>query len=200
MSELDPRAALAAQLRTVADRLAGLPADASPVLSDAERRAAEIAELLGPTTARSAFALESDRRHAAGIEGFPPHPLGTGACAVFPAFEWNRQEGAGTATITFGPAFEGPPGTVHGGFVAAAFDMVVSSTATRVLGQAVTRSLSIRYLRPTPLGELLTFSAEVGAVEGRLAPVVARCRLASGRLTAKADGQFASVPRARFGR
>jgi acyl-coenzyme A thioesterase PaaI-like protein len=200
MTEPDPRAVLASRLRDVADRLAGLPAEASPSLVEAERQAERIAGLLGAVPARSAFAVESDQRRAAGLDGFPRHPLGVGACAAFPAFTWDHDVQVASATITFGPAFEGPPGTVHGGFVAAAFDMVVSSTATRVLGQAVTRSLRIRYLRPTPLGEPLTFTAEVGEVDGRLAPVVARCRLAGGRLTAKAEGEFASVSRDRFGR
>ena len=29
---------------------------------------------------------------------------------------------SGIATVTFGSAYEGPPGCVHGGYVAAAFD------------------------------------------------------------------------------
>jgi acyl-coenzyme A thioesterase PaaI-like protein len=200
MATPDPRADLAARLRSLADRLADVPPDTTLDLAEAERRAGAVAEVLGEPAPRSAFALASDRRREEGLDGFPRHPLGVGACAVFPAFTWDHEAQSASATITFGPAFEGPPGTVHGGFVAAAFDMVVSSTATRVLGQAVTRSLRIRYLRPTPLGEPLTFTAEVGEVHGRLAPVVARCRLAGGRLTAKAEGEFASVSRERFGR
>lgn len=206
MAAPDPRAGLAAGLRAVADRLAGVPPRQVPALSEAEARLSEVVELLEPEAlpssdpTASAFSMESARRREAGIDGFPPHPLGTGACGAFPAFEWDATDGTARATITFGPAFEGPPGTVHGGFVAAAFDMVVSTTATRLLGQAVTRSLKVRYLRPTPLGVPLTFDAQMGEVDGRLAPVVARCRLEGGRLTAKAEGQFASVHRDRFGR
>jgi len=200
MAALDPRTGLAAALRAAADRLAGLPAEDAPSLEAAERQVRSAAELLGPPRLASSFAEQSEARRTAGVDGFPPHPLGTGACGTFPRFEWDESGEAAVATITFGPAFEGPPGTVHGGFVAAAFDMVGSSTATRLLGQAVTRSLTVRYLRPTPLGVPLTFDAQVGEVEGRLAPVVARCRLEGGRLTAKAEGQFASVHRDRFGR
>ena len=206
MATPDPRAGLAAGLRLVADRLAGVPPRTARSLTEAEARLSEVARLLEPEAAgsdeptTSAFSLESARRRHAGLDGFPPHPLGTGACGAFPAFEWDATDGTALATITFGAAFEGPPGTVHGGFIAAAFDMVVSTTATRLLGQAVTRRLTVRYLRPTPLEVPLTFDAQIGEVEGRLAPVVARCRLAGGRLTAKAEGQFASVPRDRFGR
>lgn len=199
MEPVDPRLAVAERLRAVADRLASVPPDEVATLDAAARRLDAVAADLGETAATTSFA----RTWAVGADGgpVPRHPLGTGACGVFPPFTWEERPGGLAAEVCFGPAFEGPPGTVHGGFVAAAFDIVVSAAATAGLGHAVTRTLALRYLRPSPLDEALRFEVEVGERAGRLAEVRAKLRVvADGRLTAKATAQFASVPRARFGR
>lgn len=199
MEPADPRLAVAERLRALADRLASVPPDEADALDEAARRLDAAAAALGEATAPTSFA----RTWAAGADGgpVPRHPLGTGACGTFPPFTWEERPGGLAAEIHFGPAFEGPPGTVHGGFVAAAFDIVVSAAATAGLGHAVTRTLALRYLRPSPLRQPLRFEVEVGERAGRLAEVRARLRVvADGRLTAKATAQFASVPRGRFGR
>lgn len=60
-------------------------------------------------------------------------------------------------SVTFPIAYEGPPGLVHGGFLAVFFDCVVQHHNCR-LGQAgKTTSLLLTYRRPTPLLTDLTF-------------------------------------------
>ena len=56
------------------------------------------------------------------------------------------------ARVTFGAAYEGPPGCVHGGYVAATFDEVLGAAQSLSGDQGMTAHLEIDYRRPTPLG------------------------------------------------
>ena len=69
--------------------------------------------------------------------------------------------------VTFGVAYEGPPGHVHGGFLAAAFDEVLGMAQSLTGNPGMTGTLTIRYRRPTPLLTELVFEAHVDRVEGR---------------------------------
>jgi acyl-coenzyme A thioesterase PaaI-like protein len=100
-------------------------------------------------------------------------------------------------TVSFGPAYEGPPGCVHGGFVAAAFDEVLGFTQSLTGSPGFTGTLTVRYRRPTPLRTELRFECEVTRVEGRKIFTEGRL-LAGDELTAEAEGIFISVDRARF--
>src|SRR5437899_8819373 len=61
--------------------------------------------------------------------------------------------------VVFGDAYEGPPGHVHGGFVAAAFDEVLGMAQSLTGNPGMTGTLTIRYRRPTPLLTELVFEA-----------------------------------------
>jgi len=101
------------------------------------------------------------------------------------------------ATVTFGSAYEGPPGSVHGGFVAAAFDEVLGYVQSRSGNPGMTGTLTIRYRRPTPLHTELFFEAEILRIEGR--KIFTRGRLfAHDEVTAEADGLFISIDRAKM--
>jgi acyl-coenzyme A thioesterase PaaI-like protein len=99
--------------------------------------------------------------------------------------------------VRFGSAYEGPPGHVHGGFVAAAFDEVLGYVQSLGGRPGMTGTLSVRYRSPTPLHTELRFEAELVGTEGR--KILTRGRvLAAGRLCAEAEGIFVSVARERF--
>lgn len=68
---------------------------------------------------------------------------------------------------TFGAAYEGPPGCVHGGYVAAAFDEVLGSTQSLAGRPGMTARLTVNYRSPTPLHTELTFESRVTGVDGR---------------------------------
>jgi len=101
------------------------------------------------------------------------------------------------ASVTFGSAYEGPPGCVHGGFVAAAFDEVLGYVQSLGGNPGMTARLTIQYRRPTPLHTELRFEGELVRMEGRKIFTEARVR-AAGELTAEAEGLFISVERGRF--
>jgi acyl-coenzyme A thioesterase PaaI-like protein len=101
------------------------------------------------------------------------------------------------ASVTFGSAYEGPPGCVHGGFVAAAFDEVLGFVQSLGGNPGMTARLTIHYRRPTPLHTELRFEGDLVRVEGRKIYTEARV-WAAGELTAEAEGLFVSVDRSRF--
>ena len=59
--------------------------------------------------------------------------------------------------VTFSVLYEGPPGLVHGGFLGVFFDCVIQHQSCAVGRSGKTRSLNIRYRRPTPLDTELRF-------------------------------------------
>lgn len=95
-------------------------------------------------------------------------------------------------TAIFGTAYEGPPGHVHGGFVAAAFDELLGMAQSLTGNPGMTGSLTVRYRKPTPLHRELRFIGRVDRVEGR--KIFTSGSLFAGEtLCAEADGLFISV-------
>ncbi len=92
----------------------------------------------------------------------------------------------------FGATFEGAPGTVHGGFVAAAFDQVLFMAQSLTGIPAMTATLTVRYRMPTPLFTDLVFEGVVERVEGRKI-FTRETASANGVLTAEAEGLFIAI-------
>jgi acyl-coenzyme A thioesterase PaaI-like protein len=101
------------------------------------------------------------------------------------------------ARARFGSAYEGPPGHVHGGFVAAAFDEVLGFVQSLSGRPGMTGTLTVRYLEPTPLHTELRFTAEYLRSEGRRLYTHSRVH-AGDVLCAEAEAIFVSIDRGRF--
>ena len=97
--------------------------------------------------------------HARDVGAFNP---------AFPEYDLVVDGGSATGTVTFPLVYEGPPGIVHGGFLAVFFDCVVQHHNCDVGVAGKTTSLSLRYKRPTPLETLLTFMIDRRADDGRI--------------------------------
>jgi acyl-coenzyme A thioesterase PaaI-like protein len=93
---------------------------------------------------------------------------------------------------TFGAAYEGPPGCVHGGYVAAAFDEVLGSSQSLGGRPGMTGRLTVHYRSPTPLRTEVAFEARVIEVSGRKTFTHGTLH-AGDRLCAEAEGLFISV-------
>jgi acyl-coenzyme A thioesterase PaaI-like protein len=99
--------------------------------------------------------------------------------------------------VTFGSAYEGPPGCVHGGYVAAAFDELLGATQSLSGSAGMTGTLTVRYRSPTPLHTELRFEGHLARVEGR--KIFTEGRVWAGeRLCAEADAVFISLNLDRF--
>ena len=96
------------------------------------------------------------------------------------------------AEVNFGQAYEGPPGCVHGGYVAAAFDEVLGATQSLSGAPGMTGTLTVRYEKPTPLQTDLRFEGRLVGVERRKIFVEGAC-YAGEMLTATAKGIFISM-------
>jgi acyl-coenzyme A thioesterase PaaI-like protein len=94
--------------------------------------------------------------------------------------------------VTFNAAYEGPPGCVHGGHLAAAFDEVLGLAQSLSGSPGMTARLTVNYRKPTPLHQPLRFEAKISNREGRKVFTVGKC-FANGVLTAEADALFISV-------
>lgn len=93
---------------------------------------------------------------------------------------------------TFGIAYEGPPGHVHGGFIAAAFDEVLGMAQSMSGTPGMTGTLTIRYRRPTPLNQTVRFEGRMDRVEGRKIFASGTLHVRE-TLCAEAEGIFVAV-------
>lgn len=97
-----------------------------------------------------------------------------------------------TGRACFGSAYEGPPGAVHGGYVAAAFDEVLGMAQSLGGKPGMTGTLTVRYRRPHPLHSRIDFDGELVRIEGRKIFTAGRSTV-GGELLAEAEGIFISV-------
>jgi acyl-coenzyme A thioesterase PaaI-like protein len=93
---------------------------------------------------------------------------------------------------TFGAAYEGPPGCVHGGYIAAAFDEVLGSAQSLAGRPGMTARLTVNYRSPTPLHTELSFEARVVEVQGRKTFTHGTLH-AGDRLCAEGEGLFVAI-------
>ena len=105
-----------------------------------------------------------------------------------PVNNWIEGELA-LATCQCGWAYEGPPGSVHGGYVAAIFDQFLGM-AQLITGQpGMTAYLHVNYHNRTPLNTELKLEARLVKMEGRKNFIRGEM-FAEGVMTASAEGLF----------
>ncbi len=115
-----------------------------------------------------------------------------------PALTWHEEPNRIVGEVIFGPAFEGPPGHTHGGWVAGILDHLMGMTHVKTGRPGMTSGLSVRYLKPTPLNTLIHISAEATEIDERRTEVTASMRVGD-TLTATAEAIFVRVDAAKFG-
>ena len=93
--------------------------------------------------------------------------------------------------------FQGPPGHAHGGIIATMLDEAMSKANRHRNITAMTRHMSIDYLRPVPLESDLVLEGwsekDAGSTSGRKHQCSAEIRDASGTVLASATGIFIQV-------
>ncbi len=99
--------------------------------------------------------------------------------------------------ITYDDRFEGAPGLVHGGHVAAAMDHLAGVAASQVAQPILTGRLNIRYLAPTRLARPIRFQADVTEKVHTLVRVHVRAYDAE-TVTADARAVFMKIARPRM--
>jgi len=97
-----------------------------------------------------------------------------------------------------GTAYEGAPGRVHGGMVAALFDDFTAFVLPLAKTAAYTGELTVRYHRPVPVESPLEFRARIVDHEGRKLRVTGEC-LADGEVVASTEVLFITIDFSTFG-
>jgi hypothetical protein len=78
----------------------------------------------------------------------------------FPRYTFELDGDGARGAVEFPITYEGPPGVVHGGFLAVFFDCVLQELNCALGLAGKTAELALRYRRPTPLLTPLAYRAE----------------------------------------
>lgn len=191
--EGDTRAALAAACRRIIAELASSTADTDD-FAEALVHVTAAAERLGSRSHGRPYEEAEASLAEYGDQSFLLHsPLVGPLNPLAPPLAVTIADGVVTGVVTFGDAYEGPPGCVHGGFIAASFDELLGF-AQGLSGQpGMTARLTVNYRSPSPLHDELRFTGRVERIEGRKIYTVGEMHTADGRLCADAEGLFVSM-------
>jgi uncharacterized protein (TIGR00369 family) len=89
--------------------------------------------------------------------------------------------------------YTGPPGHAHGGIIATILDEAMGKVNRFRNVLALTSAMDVRYLRPVPLGKLLTVTGYEQSVEGRKHVNVAEISNEQGQVLARSTGTFIAI-------
>ncbi len=97
--------------------------------------------------------------------------------------------------------YTGPPGHAHGGVIATILDEAMGKVNKIRNAVALTSEMTVKYLKPVPLGKRLTVEGWEKSVRGRVHTNVAEIRSESGQVLARSMGKFIAIDaQAMFGK
>lgn len=97
------------------------------------------------------------------------------------------------ASIRLGPEYQGGPGFIHGGVIAAVLDEAMSKVSRFGAIRAVTAELTIEYLKPVSVNELLFVEAHETEQKGRVLRRAAEIRSEEGVVLARGRARFIEI-------
>ena len=125
-------------------------------------------------------------------EFFPFDPMMGRYSPLAPPVEISWEDGKLIGRVRFDTQYEGPPGCVHGGVIAAVFDQMLSTPNVMLGSSGPTARLALRYHRPTPLRTDLVFEGWQESADGKR--LHCRGRLLAGDVvTVDAEGTFVRI-------
>ena len=147
---------LAAALRECTELLMATEAPEEELVAAAERAEQFAARLAEAPRRRPLWGYAESSNAGSARAMFDMSPLIGLSNPVAPPLTMRVAGDHVEGTVTFGSAYEGPPGHVHGGIVAAAFDEVLGMAQSLSGQSGMTGTLTVRYRKPTPLHRELT--------------------------------------------
>lgn len=186
------RRSLAAATRRITNELVRTTADHDRIARAVEL-VEEASDVLGAGPHGRAYEGPAEGSITGGPSGFIDHSPFIGPMnPLSPPMTITFHDDHVVGSVTYGPAYEGPPGCLHGGFIAAGFDEVLGFTQSLSGQPGMTGRLTVHYRSPTPLYEEVTYVGRVTGVEGR--KIHTHATLSAGeRLCAEAEGLFISM-------
>jgi len=184
--------------RVLIEGLVGTDLDEATI-NDTAERLEQIAGAFDTDVSRSVYdgIAESAMAGAEPDAFFDHSPMIGRANPLAPPIALELSDNLVVGRVRFGSAYEGPPGCVHGGYVACAFDEILGAAQTFSGTPGMTGTLTIRYRKPTPLHADLRFEGRFDRKEGRKVFTSGQV-YAGDLLTAEAEGIFISIPAERF--
>ena len=189
-AEPPPSAAAAFRLAEALRRLGALAVGtAAPdaVLDEAAAAVDAASDRLAPYAEPSRYEQAQRLGGASGV--FLNHPITGPVNPLAPRVVMRPDGERLLGRALYGTPYEGPPGAVHGGQIAAGFDAVLAMAGGINGRMGMTRSLSTRFLKPTPLHTELVYEAAIVAREERKTVVHGVLR-AGDVVTAEGTGEF----------
>jgi acyl-coenzyme A thioesterase PaaI-like protein len=187
-ADLEQLAAAADDFERFAEALAALPVGQ---VYQGYSEAANAGQAMGEAIEAGRGVAEDDPERFASFDYSPIMGLSNPLSPPI-VMDYEEDGGSVVAHVTFGPAYEGPPGCVHGGFVAAVFDDVLGATQSLSGTQGMTAHLAVDYRSPSPLGVPLHLRGWVDRHDGRKIWARAEMR-AEDRLCAEATALFIAM-------
>jgi acyl-coenzyme A thioesterase PaaI-like protein len=188
----DPRVELAEAVRSILQHSSTSTA-ADDVFVRAAQLVSQAAELLANGPHGRPYDATAEGAVGGMHQGFLGHSPVTGPLnALASRVHLETTEHEVSAIVTYGDAYEGPPGCLHGGFIAAIFDEVLGLAQALSGSPGMTGRLVVTYRSPTPLNTELRVVGRFDSVEGRKILTSGEIR-AGDRLCAEAVGTFISV-------
>jgi acyl-coenzyme A thioesterase PaaI-like protein len=165
----------------------GTTADINALAEQLEEQAAALAA--GPRL-HGLLAFLRDGKHGGhGEVNHELNALGGWSNPLSPQLNMWLEDNQAFGTVRCGYAYEGPPGYIHGGFIAAIFDQFLGMAQLVGKNPGMTGTLTVRYHRPTPLNTDLDLRARVHDNIGRKTLVNGEM-FAAGALTASCECLF----------
>jgi hypothetical protein len=183
--------ALAGSLRGLTETMLRVPALGAELAAEVERTRATIDALeralaphaLDDPVPRMGREPATQRPYYVnGVILGPHHPLR-------PELRIAHEDGVTHGTVCFGVTFEGPPGCVHGGFVAHFFDQILGQHNLWAKIPAMTGTLSVRFRKGTPILRELAFDVRHER-RGERKVITSGRLVADGDVFSEAEGTF----------
>ena len=142
-------------------------------------------------------AIESDATFAAAVAGSmvndcfgcgPDNPEGMKL-----KFVHDEQRERFVARFELSKRYTGPPGHAHGGIIATILDEAMGKSNRLCKVVAVTKELTVEYLKLVPLGKPLVAEGWNHSIKGRVLIHMAEIRSAEGEVLARSRGTFITV-------
>lgn len=187
-------ARIVAGLRAINTKIVRLSGSAAELAAAADAIEALSASLDSVTRSRAieTFRYRFDRDDPNDVMPFNP---ATGAFnPLAPAIAMRVEGETLVADVTFPASYESAPDTVQGGMVAACFDQVLAF-AVMIHGKTgPTTSLTVHFVKRTPIDRPLRFEARVEAIAGDEVTVRGSCFAGTVKVSAAEARVLAKVP------
>lgn len=107
--------------------------------------------------------------------------------------EWNVDGLSTTSQFMPDSKYQGWKGILHGGIIATLLDEAMTRLACEVCGGSVTAEMTIRFVAPAYIGELLFIRGEITGQRRKIVEMKASIHSASGVLVAHSTGKALKI-------